>query len=372
MKNAMLCFMFIGLLSICGDLLSIETSRQVYEGGGLSISHDDWFMSCDNTHDCLILATEASNNHLSDRQFILELKRNAGSPASFEGKVLIIDSENTDVDYKTSHYELISLVINNKSLGFLTSNGMLNPTQLNALMTAIRINSKTPANIVFKEADKQWQLSMKGAFSTLKEVDVFQEREDTPSALMLVGKNKKPIPTWKKPVIKIERAKFRKHSMDNKSQQYDDIRRSILQNTDIEVLKFESRLPEDMDTATLLRMDFPNDLEFFMLNERKTMVRLPCPGYYPTYSEAYHWLVNSKKPYDAQLVTSGVYATYKPGILISSIWMKNGPFSCQESTEYAFNGDRFIRARQTIEGICDHQIPYWKSIQTFVSDISDK
>ena len=160
-------------------LLLLAASFPAFALEGISFSHKDWIVACDNSGTCRAAGYQAGDGMEHGYSASLLLTRAAGKNAAIHGEVSIL------IDDGESSKGTLSL--NGKSLGTVTlkdGTGTLNYTQTAELARALA----KKANIMFTSSDGlRMRISDAGAAAVLLKMDDFQKRVNTPSALIRPG-----------------------------------------------------------------------------------------------------------------------------------------------------------------------------------------
>ena len=136
----------------------------------------DWELACDNSGYCAAAGYQTPAQ--SDHPVSLRISRPAGADSNIDATIRF---QEDDVPAQ------LELCIDDKKHGTLNSRDEqpIAATQRDALIAALLADSH---DIRFHAADgRNWQLSAAGARATLQQMDTFQQRSDTPSALVAPG-----------------------------------------------------------------------------------------------------------------------------------------------------------------------------------------
>lgn len=157
-----------------------------FPADGLSFTHYDWELACDNTGTCR--AAGYSGNDAGDYTVSVLLARQAGPGQAVTGQVMIGQyGENPVVDSLPAKFKL-ALRINGSAHGTLafTKDSLttdLSASQVAALVAALAKN----AEIEMRVGSHAWRLSDSGATAVLLKMDDYQGRVGTPGALARKG-----------------------------------------------------------------------------------------------------------------------------------------------------------------------------------------
>lgn len=164
------------------SLMAAFISPALAQDSGVSFSHKNWELACDNTNTCRA-AGYANEDEPSASNGSLLLTRIAGPGTVPTGEVTLADYESSDSAPVTK----LTLWINGKAAGVLkpAEEGFwhLSASQTQALIGAIKGSGK----VEFKGGPAPFVLSGDGATATLLKMDDVQGRIGTPGALSKKG-----------------------------------------------------------------------------------------------------------------------------------------------------------------------------------------
>ncbi|WP_163834645.1 DUF1176 domain-containing protein [Spartinivicinus ruber] len=322
-------FMLIKCSLFC--VLAVFSSIS-YSLEGISFEHKDWYLVCDNSGTCRAAGyTAEGRSHRSS--IAVMFTREAGESAEVKGKVFI--------EEKTGHFDSLTLTINKKNWGSLMSDGTLNHSQVKALLDAL---PQKDAEVVFSAGHTTWELSDKGVSAVFRKMDEFQQRLNTPSALVVKGDQaqKKLLAPQSIPKIKLARVHDEKTSVisldDNR---YRELLAELIKNTDKKECEVEKYVA--------YKDDFFSKMEFAELNDNQAIIKMLC--WHGAYNYGYGvWLINNKKPYNPKLVTDS--ATYYQAGRVGRAHKGRGLGDCFDHEEWVFDGNSFQLAQAYDTGLC--------------------
>lgn len=162
------------LLIISALMLAPVKAMPIQE---VAFSHKDWSIACYNTGTCY-----ATGQGMAKSEFRIQLTRHAGPYQALSAKVQTSDS---------GHVEAY---INNQSVGEVVQGSdefILSQPQVTALLDALKQDLK----IEFAAGRQRYALSSSGSNAVLLKMDEFQERINTPGALIRPGsKDESTVP----------------------------------------------------------------------------------------------------------------------------------------------------------------------------------
>ena len=145
-------------------------------------SYQDWDLVCDNTGTCRMAGYQDES---SDPVSIL-FTRAAGENAAVEGKFTILPFGETDRDVQVG--QDIEIWLNGKSLGKVKHISDDAPDKLTEEQTkALLSGLKKESEIRLTYGKTTLKVSDKGAAAAMLKMDEFQQRLNTPSALIRQG-----------------------------------------------------------------------------------------------------------------------------------------------------------------------------------------
>ena len=151
-------------------------------------NYQDWDLVCDNTGTCRIAGYQDES---SDPVSIL-FTRAAGENAAVEGKLTILPFGEADRDVQVG--QDIEIWLNGKSLGTVKHISDDAPDKLTEEQTkALLSGLKKESEIRLTYGKTTLKVSDKGAAAAMLKMDEFQQRLNTPSALIRQGKEKHAV-----------------------------------------------------------------------------------------------------------------------------------------------------------------------------------
>lgn len=342
-KTLLACFISSGLMLLMTSPLQAKSVAEK----GVSFEHKDWEIACDNTGTCRAAGYQADDSPDQALSVLLTRKAGAGQMVTGELKLGFIDDDGNEPTP-----ESVYLWINAKNFGTAD----LNPQQLNALIKALAGKSV----IEFKSGKKVWRLSDAGAAAVLLKMDAVQGRVGTTGALIKKGKNSEvnvfkarpmPVVTWVKPDEKASKRPAMQQiikSIDLKQLEQDLINHQLV----IKQRNQKNGVDLYADECTILNGEDKYaefELEVEPLSNNKLLASGLCwRGAYNL--GAGYWLINTKKPYQPQLITTSA-SDYADGI-ISANQKGRGLGDCWSKDEWTWNGSEFIQTHASTTGMC--------------------
>lgn len=350
-KTLLACAISSGLMLLT---ISPLQAKSVAEKG-ISFEHQDWEIACDNTGTCRAAGYQAEGDGLP---LSVLLTRKAGASQAVHAELKL---GTTDYVENQPTPQSVSMWINGKNYGSVdlaneALNGDLNQRQISALTQELAGN----ARIEFKSGKKVWRLSDSGATAVLLKMDALQGRVGTTGALIKKGKNSEadvfkprpvPVVTWVKPNEKINKSPAMQRLI--KSVDLNQLKKDLIKHQLVIKQRHEKNGTDVYaDECTVLNGEDQYakfELEVEPLNDNKLLASGLCwRGAYN--SGVGYWLIDAKKPYQPQLVTTGA-SDYSEGI-INANQKGRGLGDCWSNDEWTWNGTEFIQSHAATTGMC--------------------
>lgn len=156
---------------------------------GISFTHHDWELVCDNTGACRAAGYQDDADTFRRSASVL-LTRLAGENAPVVGQFALAAPDDADNFQFTSN---VDFILNNQYIGSMKVDndgyGKLSSQQTQALLQSLKQHGK----IQFKSGQYTWEVSDKGAAAVLLKADEFQQRVNAPSAWLKRGNSTRPV-----------------------------------------------------------------------------------------------------------------------------------------------------------------------------------
>lgn len=294
--------------------------------------HKDWELACDNTRTCRA-AGYGKEYRVENSLISVLLTRPAGANAKTKAQLQLMEDHQADgaICPRTVYMQGIAKPNAAVRLG-KGCIGTLNATQLQFLLQQAATESSLAFRLGNNTSKKQWDLSLLGARAVLLKTDEAQGRLHTPSAWVRKGKrsNSRVLPPVPAPVIRIPK-----------------ISNQAIPNQAAWLRTIAPALQAGIDEEICLRDD-PLELDA-RLNATHALVSRPCWQAAYNYGRAY-WVVEIQPPYKATLLTTDG-SDYDKGIIYES-HKGRGVGDCWSYTTRAWNGKRFVLAKESTTGMC--------------------
>lgn len=318
----------------------LVASPLAYAGeAGMSFSHKDWEIACDNTRTCRAAGYQSDDE--DEIPVSVLLTRLAGPGEKVKGELMIGDYDEEQLKKLPDPIRL-TMKINGKGYGIVAVKqkdmvGDLSDEQVTGLIDSLPRSSVIEWGI----GENRWLLSDKGASAVLLKMDEYQGRLGTTGALIKKGKlgEEKVLPPLPAPVVvavKVAGPESGERQISDKEQK---ILRDALKKT-----------VEEDDCYLLFESEAGGaQISITRLGNKKLLASTLC------WSAAYnagsgYWVINEVNPYNPVLVTPQG-TDYSDGV-ISSSQKGRGIGDCWSSDVWTWNGKEFVHTESSTTGMC--------------------
>ena len=317
-------------------------------------NYQDWDLVCDNTGTCRMAGYQDES---SDPVSIL-FTRAAGENAAVEGKFTILPFGEADRDIQVG--QDIEIWLNGKSLGKVKHISDDAPDKLTEEQTkALLSGLKKESEIRLTYGKTTLKVSDKGAAAAMLKMDEFQQRLNTPSALIRQGQEKHAVLAPKvEPKIDAVSVKNRKTTeLKLGEKQYDNVLALLRKAHD-------GCVDEDLESQ---------DITIYPLTHNKVLAEALC--FEGAYQGTNYYAVLDDKLSKVEQVLAEQYneAGYdeKQGYaFVRGSYKGRALGDCWNGQDAVWNGKIFIRTSDWMTGGCYKAFTggAWQ-LPTFVSDI---
>ena len=312
---------------------------------GISFTHKDWSVDCDNTGTCRASGYQRDED---ENPMSVLITRAAGPGAPLQAQAMFGGEEDKLPDGP------VRLSVGGRAVGTVVDSQDLSPEQVAALLKAVTGTGE----VVFSAGKTRWKLSSDGASAVLLKMDDVQGRIGTPGALARRGtKPEASVPgPVKAPVIQAVRVPA--------SSKADlplalKVLATIAKSDDCEELA-ELQAARKPDTS---------DVDLWRLGGGRVLVSALCwRGAYNAGNG--YWIANDKPPYDAKLATTQA-DTFDPETgELSGTSKGRGVGDCVSNSSWVWDGREFVHAHEATSGQCKGVTPGgpW-DLPTLVSEV---
>ena len=319
---------------------------------GIGENYQDWDLVCDNTGTCRMAGYQDES---SDPVSIL-FTRAAGENAAVEGKFTILPFGETDRDVQVG--QDIEIWLNGKSLGTVKHISDDAPDKLTEEQTkALLSGLKKESEIRLTYGKTTLKVSDKGAAAAMLKMDEFQQRLNTPSALIRQGQEKHAV-LAPQAAPKVEAV-----SVNNRKTI--ELKRGEKQFNHVLALLRKANSCDDEDITS-------QDITLYPLTQNKVLAEALCVR--GAYQGTNYYAVLDNKLSKVEQVLAEQYnrAEYdeKQGYaFVRGTYKGRGVGDCWSSQDAVWNGKIFIRTSEWTTGSCKGFPGGAWQLPTFVSDI---
>ena len=316
-------------------------------------NYQDWDLVCDNTGTCRMAGYQDES---SDPVSIL-FTRAVSENAAVEGKFTILPFGEADRDVQIG--QDIEIWLNGKSLGTVKHISDDAPDKLTEEQTkALLSGLKKESEIRLTYEKTTLKVSDKGAAAAMLKMDEFQQRLNTPSALIRQGQEKHAVLAPKvKPKIDAVSVNNRKTiELKHGEKQYDNVLALLRKAHD-------GCVDEDLESQ---------DITLYPLTQNKVLAEALCARAAYQYTNYYAVLDDKLSKVEQVLADQYNEAGYdeKQGYaFVRGIYKGRVIGDCWNSEDAVWNGKIFIRTSEWTTGSCKGFTGGAWQLPIFVSDI---
>ena len=323
---------------------------------GFEKTYQDWDLICDNLGTCRM----AGYQEEGDDPVSILFTRAAGENAAVEGKLTISPFGEADRDVQVG--QDIEIWLNGKSLGTVKHISDENPDKLTEAQTkALLSGLKKESEIRLTYGKTTLKVSDKGAAAAMLKMDEFQQRLNTPSALIRQGQEKHavlaPQPAPKIEVVSVNNSKTTELKRGEK--QYDNV---------LALLR-KANSCDDEDITS-------QDITLYPLTQNKVLAEALCVrGAYQ--STNYYAVLDDKLSKVEQVLEDQYNFAYYDeklnALIVEGSYKSSGLAESWYGYEAAWNSKTFITTAEHTSGSSKGFIGgAWGGLPTFVSELNVK
>ena len=314
---------------------------------GFEKTYQDWDLICDNTGTCNMAGYQEGDG--SEHPVSILFTRSAGEQAPVTAQLALLPE---DVGNKTAE-----IILNGQSLGTVPNisedgNAKLSEKQTTELLTALKGNASI--EVIFGEFKEK--VSDKGAAAAMLKMDEFQQRLNTPSALIRKGQEKHAV-LAPQPAPKIEVV-----SVNNRKTT--ELKRGEKQYDNVLALLRKANSCDDEDITS-------QDITLYPLTQNKVLAEALCVrGAYQ--STNYYAVLDDKLSKVEQVLEDQYNFAYYDeklnALIVEGSYKSSGLAESWYGDEAAWNGKTFITTAEHTSGSSKGFIGgAWGGLPTFVS-----
>lgn len=342
-------------LALTGLLLTYAAGLTAYGRPieGITFSHKDWEIACDNTGTCRAAGYTAEDKE-SDFGLSVLLTRTAGPNQPVQGQLSLAVWDEEDLEHRN-----LRLQIGNQNYGRINDGVGLIPLSSQQVQALLNV-ARTDQVIAFVDTNsgEKGILSGQGMSAVLLKMDEFQGRVGTTGALLRRGNQTEAnvLDPQAIPVLVIPQV------LPENSQEYSELKQHYLNQEQKLIALTQITYDEEC---------FANEdqqkLEIYPLNNEKALLSRYC--WMGAYNEGIaYWLIDRDLK-TAQLITNAG-SEYEKG----QIWARQkgrGLGDCWWGEDYAWDGAQFIKTSAFQTGLCKGQPGGFWTLPTVVYEVKN-
>ena len=320
---------------------------------GFEKTYQDWDLICDNTGTCNMAGYP---EYYSEHPVSILFTRSAGEQAPVTAQLALLRE---DVGNKTAE-----IILNGQSLGTVPNisedgNAKLSEKQTTELLTALKGNASI--EVIFGEFKEK--VSDKGAAAAMLKMDEFQQRLNTPSALIRQGQEKHAV-LAPQAAPKIQVAYIKKPSKT-------ELKRGEKQFNAVLALLRKSANSSASDCASLHDDSEQKTITLYSLTQGKVLAEAVCISGSAAYTGYYAVMDNKLSKVEQVLEDQYTFAYYDEklnALIVEGSYKSSGLAESWYGYEAAWNGKTFITTAEHTSGSSKGFIGgAWGGLPTFVS-----
>ena len=331
---------------------------------GFEKTYQNWDLICDNTGTCNMAGYQEERDG-SEHSISILFTRSAGEQAPVTAQLALLPDE---LGNKTAE-----IILNGQSLGTIQNfseegNAKLSEKQTTELLTALKGNASI--EVVFGEFKEK--VSDKGAAAAMLKMDEFQQRLNTPSALIRQGQEKHAVlAPQAAPKIEAVRVNNRQTTeLKRGEKQFDAV---------LALLRKSNRTNKNSENYcyALHKDDVWNEqITLYPLTKGKVLAEAICLA--GAYQSTYYYAILDEKLTKIEQVLANQYnyADYDKNthvLKVEGSFKGRGIGDCWAGQEAVWNGKTFIRTEEHTSGSCKGFAGgAWGGLPIFVSEMNVK
>ena len=325
---------------------------------GFFENYQDWDLICDNTGTCNMVGYQDGSNLVS-----LLFRREAGENAAVKSSLKISLNNGGDkgkpVEIRING-KLLSVVPKMEDIALEQQVVALDEKQTDALLTALKNN----ADIKFISGQFKGKLSNEGAKAAMLKMDEFQQRLNTPSALIRQGQEKHTVLAPQvAPKIQVAYIKNpSKTELKRGEKQFDAVLALLRKSADSSAIDYCLSLHDDSEQKTIT---------LYSLTQGKVLAEAVCISGSAAYTGYYAVMDNKLSKVEQVLEDQYNFAYYDEklnALIVEGSYKSSGLAESWYGYEAAWNGKTFITTAEYTSGSGKGFIGgAWGGLPTFVS-----
>ena len=330
---------------------------------GFFKNYQDWDLICDNLGTCRM----AGYQEEGDDPVSILFTRAAGENAAVEGKLTISPFGEADRDVQVG--QDIEIWLNGKSLGTVKHISDENPDKLTEAQTkALLSGLKKESEIRLTYGKTTLKVSDKGAAAAMLKMDEFQQRLNTPSALIRKGQEKHAV-LAPQAAPKIQVAYIKNPSKT-------ELKRGEKQFNAVLALLRKSANSSASDCASLHDDSEQKTITLYSLTHGKVLAEAACLSDGAYYTGYYAVMDNKLSKVEQVLENQYTFARYDEKLntlIVEGSFKSDGIGYSWYGHEAAWNGKTFITTAEYTSGSGKGFMGgAWGGLPTFVTELNVK
>ncbi|OOF46709.1 hypothetical protein BKK52_10815 [Rodentibacter trehalosifermentans] len=319
---------------------------------GIDESYQDWNLVCDNTGTCRLTGYQSDGWY--DIPVSVLFTRPAGENAKVSGKLSFL-AYDQEKEKNIPIGKFAEILINGQSLGKMQKENVddiqteysLTDTQITTLLNALKKNTE----IQIVSGEFKGKLSDKGAAAAMLRMDEFQQRLNTPSALIRKGNSTKPVlaPRPAPKITAIAIPSRQEYILKKGTKQFDEV---------MALLRQANGTDEESDGyCPVLHQDdnWLDGITIYPLTNSKVLAESLC--WRGAYQEGAYYAVMDDKltRVEQQLAhqyNGAFYDEQKHFLAVNGSYKGRGIGDCWFGQNAVWNGKIFIRTSEWTSGSC--------------------
>ena len=328
-------------------------------------NYQDWDLVCDNTGTCRMAGYQEGDG--SEHPVSILFTRAAGENAVVEGKLTILPlGDDRDIQVGQD----IEIWLNGKSLGKVKHISDDVPDKLTEEQTkALLSGLKKESEIRLTYGKTTLKVSDKGAAAAMLKMDEFQQRLNTPSALIRQGQEKHAVlAPQAAPKIQVAYIKNpSKTELKRGEKQFNAVLALLRKSADSSAIDYCVSLQDDSEQKTIT---------LYSLTHGKVLAEAVCIGGSAAYTGYYAVMDNKLSKVEQVLEDQYTFARYDEklnALIVEGSYKSSGLAESWYGYEAAWNGKTFITTAEYTSGSGKGFMGgAWGGLPTFVTELNVK
>lgn len=339
-------------------LLTMPPPASAMDAAGGSFADGDWFMACDNTRTCRLAGVGAP----APLRLAALIERDGGPGAVVEIRLTLardsVDDPEAQAQSPTGALQLQLDGMPAGSIGVLasaTAHATLTPAQVRAFSAALVGHS--PISVTDGKG-QAWSLSASGAAALMLKMDQFQQRLETPGALVRRGHRPESSvpPALPKPQLATPSKAVAPDEEDARLEEREDLRRLLQPSS-----------KADWACARDVQQTAPPSIAIQRLDDHHLLASVVC------HTQAFNvpagtWVINDQAPFNPVFITQGALFARSPEAVFLEVTVETDQDRCETGRYWSWDGQRMQLAMEYVGGTCSGSGASTWQLPTYVSE----